>query len=105
MPGCLLHLGAVALCAHAGQAVPMVPNARVKIMGQPVTTQAMPYMIYGCSLTGTTQAPCAIAQWLTGATRVRVMGQPVLLMDSVAACTPTGTGVTVLSTQTRVRGI
>jgi hypothetical protein len=48
--------------------------------------------------------PCVTAQWVTGATRVLVGGQPVLLQDSQAVCTPNGTGVNVVVTQMRVQG-
>jgi hypothetical protein len=36
---------------------------------------------------------------------VRVGGVPVLLQDSQAICTPNGTGVSIVMTQTRVRGV
>jgi hypothetical protein len=39
-----------------------------------------------------------------GATRVRANGQPVLLQDSQAICTPNGTPLNILVTQMRVRG-
>jgi hypothetical protein len=32
------------------------------------------------------------------------MGQPLLLQDSQAACVPSGTGLLVIATQTRVIG-
>jgi len=32
------------------------------------------------------------------------MGQPLLLFDSQAVCTPTGTGLIISTTQVRVRG-
>jgi uncharacterized Zn-binding protein involved in type VI secretion len=100
MPGFLLHQGATVLCAHGGQARPMGANPRVKVAGQPVATQPGPYSVVGCPK----DTPCATAQWITAATRVRAGGQPVLLQDSQAVCAPNGTGVTVTLTQTRVRG-
>jgi len=45
-----------------------------------------------------------MAQWITGATRVFAGGIPVLLQDSQAICTPTGTGLLILVTQVQVRG-
>ncbi len=106
MPGFILHLGATVLCMHSGQAQPTVTNPRVKVSGQPVAAQPNPHTIAGCTLPPPPAAngPCVTAQWITAATRVRAGGVPVLLQDSQAICTPTGTGLNVVSTQTRVRG-
>ena len=104
MPGMLLHMGAIVLCMHTGQAQPTVSNPRVRVGGQPIVTQTSTYVIAGCALTGTPNPPCATAQWVTGAMRVRAGGVPVLLQDSQAVCVPTGTGLNVLVTQMRVRG-
>lgn len=49
--------------------------------------------------------PCVTAQWITGAMRVKAGGLPVLLQDSQAICAPTGTPVTVVMTQFRVKGM
>jgi hypothetical protein len=104
MPGFLLHQGAVVQCAHCGQAQPLAPNPRVKLMGQPAVTQAAPYAVAGCGL-APNSPPCATAQWITAATRIKVTGQPALLQDSQSVCSPTGTPLTVLVAQLRVRGI
>lgn len=105
MPGFLLHLGAQVICAHApGQATPVVTNPRVKVSGQPIVVQTTQYAVAGCALTGTPNPPCATASWITAATRVRAGGVPVLLQDSQSLCAPTGTPLTVLATQTRVKG-
>lgn len=105
MPGFLLHLGATVLCAHAGQAVPTAPNPRVTVGGRPVVTLAAPYTVAGCPFVPPAgNGPCVTAQWVTGATRVLVGGQPALLQDSQAICTPTGTPLTVVVTQLRARG-
>ncbi|MEA5513581.1 hypothetical protein [Nodularia sp. UHCC 0506] len=37
--------------------------------------------------------------------RVKVMGLPVLLLDSKAICVPTGTPLTVVLSQPRVKGM
>ncbi len=44
MPGFLLNVSSVVICAHGGQAKPTVPNPRVKVMGQPVVTQVVHHM-------------------------------------------------------------
>jgi hypothetical protein len=107
MPGFLSTVGTTVLCAHGGQAKPTLSNPRVKVMGQPVVTQPPPYVVAGCP--NTTPAgvplPCVTANWLTGAIRVKAMGMPVLLQDSQAICVPTGTPLSVIPTQMRVRGM
>jgi hypothetical protein len=94
------------MCMHAGQAQATVPNPRVKVSGQPTLQQPNPWMIAGCPfMTGTNPMPCVTAQWITAATRVLSGGMPLLLQDSVAICTPNGTGVIIIQTQMRVKGI
>lgn len=108
MPGFLLHEGAQVVCLHQGQAEPSVPCRRVTVDGKPVTTRDTAfYRISGCTMPPPPNGngPCVTAQWITAATRVRACGEPVLLYDSQATCTPTGTGVIVYFTQQRVRGI
>ena len=104
MPGFLVHVGATVMCAHAGQAQPTVPFPRVMVSGQPIVTQPNPYVVAGCALASIPSPPCVTAQWVTGATRVLAGGQPVLLQDSQAVCTPSGGSLLVLVTQFRVRG-
>lgn len=107
MPGFLLHVGAIVICAHAGQATPTAPFPRVTLSGQPVVTLGAPYVIAGCTLPPPTagNGPCISAQWLVGATRVFAGGLPVLLQSSTAVCAPTGTPLTVVMTQVRVTGV
>ncbi|UCC61657.1 MAG: hypothetical protein JSV36_12720 [Anaerolineae bacterium] len=107
MPGFLLHVGAVVQCMHAGQAQPTVPYPRVRASGQPIVTQAAPFVIAGCTFPPPPVAngPCVTAQWVTAAVRVKANGMPVLLQDSQAICAPTGTGLIVAATQVRVRGM
>jgi hypothetical protein len=92
------------LCAHGGQATAGSPSPRVRAAGQPVTTQPSPYTVAGCTLPPTAGGPCVTATWLVAALRVRTGGQPVLLQDSVAVCVPTGTPLSAVVTQPRVRG-
>ncbi len=106
MPGFLLHQGATVICAHKpGQAQPTVPNSRVKVSNQPIVTLTTRYVIAGCGLTGTGPPPCATAQWLTGATRVKAGQIPVLLEDSQSICAPTLKPLSIKKTQVRVKGI
>lgn len=107
MPGPLLHVGAVILCAHAGQAQPVSPNPRVLVSGMPTVTIASPYTIAGCTLPPPTAAngPCVTAQFITSAARVLSNGMPLLLLDSQAICVPTGTPLIPASTQIRATGM
>jgi hypothetical protein len=105
MPGFVVHMGATVMCMHAGTAQPLAPFPRVLVSGQPVVTQAGPYAVAGCALTGTPNPPCVTAQWVSAATRVLAGGAPVVLLDSQAVCVPTGTGLTIVVTQTRVQGM
>ncbi|HEY6141026.1 MAG TPA: hypothetical protein VI670_24990 [Thermoanaerobaculia bacterium] len=106
MPGFLLHMGATVLCAHAGQAQPTAPFPRVKAGGQPVVTLPTVYTVAGCAMPPPPagNGPCVTAQFLMGATRVMAGSQPVLLQDSQAICTPTGTPLNIVVTQVRVKG-
>jgi hypothetical protein len=105
MPGFLLHVGATVICAHGGQAQATAPNPRVLVGGQPTVTQAAPFVVAGCAFVPPAgNGPCVTAQWVTAAVRVMSNGQPLLLQDSQSVCTPTGTPLTILVTQVRVKG-
>jgi hypothetical protein len=105
MPGYLLHQGATVLCMHSGTAQPVMPDSRVKVSGQQIVTQTCQYFVSGCTLSGPPQPKpyCISAQWITAATRVTAGGMPVLLQDSQAVCTTTGTPLNILVTQMRVK--
>ena len=105
MPGFVLNQGSSVVCLHAGQAQPTVPAPRVKVAGQLVIPQTCSYTIAGCTLPppNAGNGPCVTGQWVSAATRVRVSGKPVVIQGSQAVCAPTGTGLNVVMTQTRVR--
>jgi hypothetical protein len=92
------------LCAHGGQAQATAPNPRVSVSGQPSVTMLSPWLVAGCALPPPPAAngPCVTAQFVTAATRVTSNGQPLLLIDSQAICTPTGTPLLIVASQTRV---
>jgi hypothetical protein len=102
MPGPVLHLGAVVLCAHGGQAMPTAPVPRVMVSGQPVATIAAPYAIAGCPFPPVSGGPCVTAQWVVGAMRVLAMGQPLAIQTGAAICVPTGTPLMPTVVQPRV---
>jgi len=103
MPGFMLHVGAVILCPHAGNATPLAPSPRVLVSGQPVVTVASPYAIAGCTFPAMSSGapPCVTAQFTTPAARVQVLGQPVLVQSSQATTVPNGTPVIITVTQVR----
>lgn len=107
MPGFLLNMGSVVLCSHGGKAQPTVTNPRVKVMGQPVIPQSSPWVVTGCPFPPPAAAngPCVTGQWVIAATRVKANGMPLLLQDSQAICAPTGTPLTIVFTQPRVKGM
>ena len=101
MPGPILHLGATVLCAHGGQATPTAPVPRVTVSGQPVATIAAPYVIAGCPFPTASGGPCVTGQWVVGAVRVTVRGQPVAIQTGTAVCVPTGTPLLPVAVQPR----
>lgn len=110
MPGPIVHVGATILCPHAGPANVISTNNRVLVSGLPVATLADQFMVAGCAFTIPTgkPQPCVTIQWLTPATRVFVMGQPVILQASTGLCLsaeqiPQGAPI-VVTTQPRVIG-
>lgn len=100
----LLHEGATVKCLHTGQAKPTVTDSRVRVSGQKIVTLPNPHSITGCTLPTQSGGPCVTAMWTKAAMRVKASGTPVLLKNSQAVCTPTATGVNIISTQTRVKG-
>jgi hypothetical protein len=80
-------------------------SARVRVTTMPIVTLPATYNVIGCPLSPSQGGPDTAAQWVTGATRVRSLGQPVLLFDSRANAVPTGTPVLVQACQTRVFGM
>lgn len=102
MPAPIVHYGAAVTCFHAGLAQPTTLSPRVLVSGQLIVTLATPYDVAGCALSSTPTSPCVTAQWVVGATRVLAGGAPVITQTSQAVCVPTGQGLRVSGTQTRV---
>jgi len=110
MAGFLFHAGAQALCPHGGTVATFPVSQRVRAGGQPVAVASDPNQVTACSfnVSGVPQ-PCVRVQWLAPAQRVRVLGQPAVLLSSAAQCfsaTQFAQGPPVIvSTQTRIRGM
>ena len=98
----IVHYGATVNCFHQGLAQPLVLSPRVLVSGQQIVTLVTPYDVIGCALASGSTPPCVAAQWVTGATRVLASGSPVIIQTSQAICVPTGQGLRITTTQTRV---
>ena len=104
MPGPILHMGAVLMCAHGGQAMPTSPSAVVFVSGMPIVTIAAPYTVAGCAFVPPAgNGPCVTAQFVVGATQVMSEGQSVAILTGTALCVPTGTPLLPVSAQTLVQ--
>jgi hypothetical protein len=107
MPGPIFQVGAVAMCPHGGQITVPSSDSRV-LVGAPAVLVTDMGTVAGCAFTvppGKPQ-PCATVQFLVPATRVTVMGQPVVLQTSSGLCLsadgiPAGPPI-IASTQVRV---
>ncbi len=104
----LVTVSATIMCAHGGQAKVIPANTRVKAGGAFVVTQSCTLLIAGCPFTvpPAIPTPCIPAQWTVAATRVKVMGSPVVTQASVGMTTGMGppVPVQVVPAQTRVAG-
>jgi hypothetical protein len=113
MPGPLLHVGATIMCPHGSPAQLISTNTRVLVGGTPVAVLTDNTVVAGCPFqipvgAGTKPQPCVKVQWMVGATRLLVNGQPALLALSTGIAQspeqiPQGPPV-VSTTQTRVVG-
>lgn len=102
----LLDKNATGQCTHGGGAQPLAGNPRVKLDGAPVLTVATQFAVSGCpNVVGNSPFPCVLGVFATGATRVKVMGMPVLLDTSQATNTPTGVTITLINSRQRVKGM
>ncbi|MFP2900083.1 hypothetical protein [Corallococcus sp. 4LFB] len=102
-PGPVMHAGMQALCAHFGQARPLVLQPRVRLGGNPVVTVPRPFQPF--LVTGCPSRPlfCVVGQWLTGTRRVSSMGLPLLLTNGTSTSLPLGPPMRILPVASRVR--
>ena len=105
MPGYLLTSSSTVTCAHQGQGQTSTPLTKVKVDGNSAIGQSSSYTISACTFLPTAGGPpCATAQWTVAATRVKSNGVAVVLEDSTSTCVPTGTPLTVVVGQNKVKG-
>jgi hypothetical protein len=88
MPGPIYTSGNTTICPHGGQVQDVPTTPRVLLSGLPAAVMADMYPIAGCAFTlpGVGPHPCTLAQWVTPALRVFVMGVPAVLQTSVGLC-------------------
>ena len=104
--GYLLTKDVTALCTHGGSAEAVPTMARVKASGAPVLVASTLFAISGCPyVVGPSPFPCVASTIPVAATRVKIMGQPVLLDSGSAVNVPTGATLNVVPPQTRVKGL
>jgi hypothetical protein len=101
MPDQILHRGAIVNCSHTpGLAAPQSSFSRVKVSEQEVVTLRDIYSIAACPVS---PSPCATGTWISGATRVKAGGFPVVIFGGESTCAPTASPMVPRVAQTRVR--
>jgi hypothetical protein len=80
MPGYVLTIATPVMCSHGGQAKPVPPISRVRIMGIPAVTIAHTYVIAGCAAPSLLLPPCVMGMFFMGSLRVRTMNVPFALL-------------------------
>jgi hypothetical protein len=88
MPGYLLHVNATMSCPHQGKVNSAASYQGVKVGNQAVVTMSDQFPIAGCTFTipGPKPQPCMKVTWLMAATKVKVKGKAVVLVDSQGLC-------------------
>jgi hypothetical protein len=110
MPGALVDQSSIFTCPHGGQVTSISTNPRVTINGVPVATMNDQFLVAGCVFAvGPKPQPCVKVQWLMPATRITVMGAPVILSPEPGICQsaemiPQGAPIPVF-VQPRVKGM
>ncbi|MBL4686739.1 MAG: hypothetical protein JKY37_19230 [Nannocystaceae bacterium] len=97
-------------CMHGGVTTHVPSNVRVKALGSEVLVATDQNAVAACGFApGGASSPCVTVQWTVPSARVKVLGQPVLLQNSVglgsnAAQAPQGLAIVIVS-QPRVQGL
>ena len=104
--GFLITAGSTAICSHGGQVKAIPTPARVTVMGQAVLTQGGSFVVSGCPNPPPPAGvgPCATATWVVASMRVKVLGQPALLVDSKALTSPPSSVIRI-AVQPKVQGL
>jgi uncharacterized Zn-binding protein involved in type VI secretion len=102
MAGLAVQQGATVLCIHSGSAQPVAVNHRVRLDGFAGVSLGAQWKV-DCPSSPPPSPPCVTATWTAGSTRVTSMGQPLVIQGGTATCVPTGSPLTVMQVQPRVR--
>lgn len=99
----ILHEGATVVCPHApGTTQAVASSTRVRVDGSAAVTITHAWTVTGCSFTPTA-GRCSVGSFTSGASRVRVEGQPVATTQSDSKCSVRATDkLTAQITQPRV---
>jgi hypothetical protein len=101
--GFAVQQGATVVCTHTtGRAQPMVTSARVTLSGSAAVGLTALWAIPDCTNPVASGGPCKTATWTAGSSRVRSMGERLVIQGGAATCLPTGATLTVKTVQGRV---
>ncbi len=110
MPSFLDHVGADANCPHGGKILVKISGLpRVMVSGMAVATVADVFPVMGCAFNVASKPQPCVKALFAPATRVFVLGSPVILQPCSGVCqsaeqAPQGPSIAG-ATQTRVSGI
>ena len=87
MPGLVMHFSMGCQCSHAASATVAPGQSRVFVNSQPAATMAGNIAIAGCPFqvpvgAGTKPQPCVTVRWTMPSARVRILGQPLMLVPA-----------------------
>ena len=83
MPSSLLHVETLMTCLHKGTVTIKPSQSQVKVGGKPVATMRDIALVEGCKAPDASLPPCLSVGWIDVAKKVRVLGSPVLLANSM----------------------
>jgi hypothetical protein len=87
MPGLMMHAAMKCQCFHTATATVAPGQVRVLASSQPVATMAGQIAVAGCPFqvpigTGTKPQPCVTVRWSMASARVKILGQPVMVVPA-----------------------
>ena len=87
MPGFMMHVNAGCQCIHLAKATIAPSQPRVFVSGQPVALMSSQIAVAGCPFqipvgVGTKPQPCVTVRWSMPSTRVKILGQPIMVIPA-----------------------
>jgi len=85
MPGLMMHFSVGCQCFHAAPATVTPGQSRVLVNTQPVAVMTGQIAVTGCPFQipvpgGTKPQPCITVKWTMPSTRVKILGQPIMVV-------------------------